>query len=242
MVTNLGVSIEINGLSKLYDNKIILNEIDFNIKKGEFVSIIGPNGCGKSTLLKCISNLISYKGNIKLNSNNVGYVGQNPNDFLLPWLNVKSNIVFPLKKGSYNEDFLFHLMELTNLKDYSKHYPYQLSGGMEHMLLISRAMLSDSEILLLDEPFKSLDFIMSEKMQKKLLEIWKLKNPTIIMISHNISEAITMSDKIIILSNKPTKIKKIIDVNLPRENRHSLITSEEYIKIKEEILNEINKN
>lgn len=227
--------LSIKNISKKFNGKDIIENLNIDLKSGEFVTILGPNGCGKTTLLKAIANIIDYKGQIKKQTKNIGYVGQNPEQMLLPWMNVRSNMIFPNK--DVNENILNELLIITKLKDLENHYPYQLSGGMEHLFLIGRSILNNSGLILLDEPFKSLDFIMVEKMRKRFLEMHEMYKHTVLMVSHDITEAILMSDKIIVLSDKPTKIKKVIKNNLEKEDKFSNNTSKKFVRLKEEILN-----
>lgn len=219
------------GLSKIFKG------LNLEINDGEFVCIVGPNGCGKSTFIKSVADLIEYEGQIKTNGA-ISLVGQNQEEMLLPWLSVKSNILFPKKEKEVDNELLSNLINTTNLKNYTTYYPYQLSGGMQQLVLIARALVHNSEILLLDEPFKSLDFQMAKKMQLKVLELWNIYKPTVLMVSHNIDEAIFMGDKIIVFSETPTNIKKVIDVNIPRDRNVSLLTSERFNKIKREVMDE----
>lgn len=238
MVTiNKQKRINVKDFNKKYGTSKIFKGLNIEINDGEFVCIIGPNGCGKSTFIKSVADLIGYEGQIKTNGA-ISLVGQNQEEMLLPWLSVKSNILFPKKEKEVDNELLSNLINTTNLKNYTGHFPYQLSGGMQQLVLIARALLHNSKIVLLDEPFKSLDFQMAKKMQSKVLELWNIYKPTVLMISHDIDEAIFMADKIIVLSEKPTTVKKIIDVDIPRERDLSLLTSEKFNKIKKEVINE----
>lgn len=231
------LAISVRDFNKIYSNKPIFKNLSLEVYQGEFICILGPNGCGKSTLLNSIAGLVQYKGDIKKKSNQISLVGQDPKEMLLPWLTVKSNLIFPSNENEINQKLLESLLDITRLKAYEKRYPYELSGGMSQLLLISRALLNNSDIILLDEPFKSLDFNMAGKMQEKVLELWKIHKPTVIMVSHDIDEAIFMADKIIILSDKPTNIKKIINIDLPRDRDQSILTTQKFFELKKEVLN-----
>lgn len=235
MITKKMISIQ--KFNKSYNGKKIYTDINIGVEAGDFICIIGPNGCGKTTLLKSIAKLTSYEGSIKTNGS-ISMVGQNPEEMLLPWLSIQSNIVFPKKESDVNQELLSHLLQTTNLDAVAKNFPYQLSGGMQQLLLIARSLLHNSDIILLDEPFNSLDFHMSRIMQKKVIELWNIYNPTIVMVSHNIDEAIFMANKIIILSEKPTTVKKTITIDLPRKRDWNILTTVKFNKIREEILAE----
>jgi len=231
------ISVLIKNFNKIYSNKPIFTDINLKVYDGEFVCIIGPNGCGKSTILNGIAGLIDYKGAITKISSNMGLVGQNTAEMLLPWFTVKSNIMFPGDKDNVDHNLFTALLEITKLNEYEDKYPYQLSGGMRQLLLIARALLNKSDIILLDEPFKSLDFEMAKKMQQKVLELWSIYKPTIIMVSHDIDESIFMADKVIIFSEKPTLIKKTVKINLPRPRSINLLATDEFRELKQEVLN-----
>lgn len=233
-------SITIKNFNRIYSNKQIFRGLDLRINKGEFLCILGPNGCGKSTLLNSIAGLIEHNGSIETHSDNIGLVGQNTSEMLLPWLSIESNLVFPLEKKNADSKLLNQLLRITQLKEHNKKYPYQLSSGMAQLTLIARALMNKSDIILLDEPFRSLDFTMANKMQMKVLDLWSKYRPTVVMVSHDIDEAIFMGDRIIVLSDKPTVIKKSIDIVLPRPRDFGILTTEEFIKIKQEVVNAFN--
>jgi NitT/TauT family transport system ATP-binding protein len=222
--------IEIKNLSKTYigkKNVNVFNNLNLDIKAGEFVSIIGSSGCGKSTLLKLIGGLLdSDKGGVSikgikvkdyLKKNKLGFVFQDPN--LMRWRTSRENIYLPLEinKLTKNIDYLF---EITGLKGFEESYPSQLSGGMQQRVAIARALVNNPSILLMDEPFSSLDEITRDNLNLELNKLWRTKKSkeldNIIFVTHNITEAIFLSDKIVVLSKRPGKILKIYDVNLSR--------------------------
>lgn len=220
--------IEIKGLTKNYTvngkSHTVLSDIDLNISSGEFVSILGHSGCGKSTLIRIIAGLESYQGgNILIDGKEAsgpdtrrGMVFQDHR--LLPWLSVYDNMAFgyyekdKVKKDKSIRDHL----ELVGLSDYGKAYPHQLSGGMSQRASIARALLHNPEVLLLDEPFGALDALTRMQMQTEILRIWKQEKNTMIMVTHDIDEAIYLSDRIVILEGRPAKIKCIINVEMGR--------------------------
>jgi ABC-type nitrate/sulfonate/bicarbonate transport system ATPase subunit len=221
----------------------VLEEINLTVLPGEFVSIVGTSGCGKTTLLRLIVGLgDEYQGNILLDgkrinapSVNRGIVFQEPR--LMPWLTVEENVGFGLdsKKEIDRRKIIQEHIELVGLKGFEKSYPYQLSGGMAQRAAIARALVNRPEILLLDEPLGALDALTRMYMQEELEKIWKKEGITTIMVTHDIDEAIYLGDKVIIISCRPGKIKKIIPVPLPRpRDRDGL----DFIRVKEEVLKE----
>ena len=232
------IRIKATQYTKRYGETTVFENLNLEIKDGEFVCIIGPNGCGKSTLIKSIAGLLPHKGRLKTDGL-MSLVGQNQDEMLLPWLSLESNIVFPRKRHDIDQQLLLNLLSATKLNRYTNHYPYQLSGGMQQLALIARALLHQSSIILLDEPFKSLDFHMSKMMQLKMLELWNRYKPTILMVSHDIDEAIFLADKILIFSDKPARIKKVINVTLPRERDMQIVATNAFTAIKKEIIHEL---
>jgi len=236
--------LKVDKVTKYYNNLHVLDKISFQTNEGEFVSIIGPSGCGKTTLLKIINGLIKpTEGNIefkdkpiKFAANNglFGFVFQNP--VLLPWRNVIKNIELPLeilgKKNLKNSSG--DLLKVVGLDGFENYYPNQLSGGMQQRAAIARALIFEPPILLMDEPFGALDEITRNYMGMELLRIWqaeKTKTSTVIFVTHSVPEAVFLSDRVVILSKRPAKIEKIIDVDLPRPRTTKIKFSKKYFDL-----------
>jgi len=209
-----------------------LKDISFEVVKGSFTSIIGPSGCGKSTLLYCIGNLLEpTRGSIVIDGRSpqearknrmFGYVPQDPT--LMDWKTVSENIGLPSKiMGIKNNNRISELIELVGLNGFEKNYPRELSGGMKQRVSLARALSYNPPILLMDEPLANLDALLREKMNEELLKIWKETGTTIILVTHDISEAVLLSDKVVILSNRPGTILEIETIDVPRpRSRKSL--------------------
>ncbi len=207
---------------------VALKDINFTVNGGEFVSIVGPSGCGKSTLLNIVSGLIeASSGNILVDgrvqegySDKIGYMFQK--DQLFEWLTVLQNVSIGLKiKKMMNDDAKIKLEKLLknyNLWEFKDHYPRQLSGGMRQRVALIRTLALDPEVLLLDEPFSALDYQTRLNVSDEIYEIIKNEGKTAIMVTHDISEAVSMSSRIIILSKRPAVIKKIIKIEFDGEN------------------------
>lgn len=232
----------IKNLSKTYHTKRgetkALYDINLNVKEGEFISIVGSSGCGKSTLLSILANLEQKSfGEILWNKDNVviGYMLQN--DALFPWLNILDNATIGLeiqnKKTKENVNYVKNLLKTYSLSDFMYKYPNELSGGMKQRVALIRTLALKPDILLLDEPFSALDYQTRLAVSDDVYKIIKKEKKTVIMITHDIAEAISLSDRVIVLSKRPGKIKKIYDINLtnkstPIENRKSKEFSEYY--------------
>ena len=205
-----------------------LTNVTMNIHKGEFVSLLGPSGCGKTTLLRIIADLlVPTTGEITVG-------GETPKDarlkrkygivfqgaVLYDWRTVKKNIMLPLEIMHLPkrdcEERAEKMLELVGLKDFAKHYPRQLSGGMQQRVGIARALAIQPEILLMDEPFSALDEFTREKLHEDLLHIWRKTNKTIVFVTHNIQESVFLSDRVCVLSPHPGRISALIDIDLPR--------------------------
>lgn len=214
----------IEGLNKKFivdkQEVSILKNIDLNIKEGEFITIVGHSGCGKSTLLKIIAGLVDYEeGKVIRNGKKVTEPGPDcgmvfQEHRLLPWLKIKDNIAFGIKNlpKEEREQLVNNHIELVHLNGFENVYPGQLSGGMSQRAAIARGLVAEPNILLLDEPFGALDALTRIQMQKEILRIWKEKKTTMILVTHDIDEAIYLGERIIVMSARPGEIRAILKV------------------------------
>jgi ABC-type nitrate/sulfonate/bicarbonate transport system ATPase subunit len=236
----------INNLEKKYivDGKEInvLENIDLNIKKGEFIAIVGHSGCGKSTLLKIIAGLeTADKGTLINKGKEIsgpdidrGMIFQEHR--LCPWLSIEKNVALGLKKISKIEKSkkIEEYLELVKLSDFKKAYPKQLSGGMSQRAAIARAIILHPEILLLDEPFGALDALTKIELQEEIKKIWKKEKTTMIMVTHDIEEAVFLADRVVVMSSRPGKIRDIVNVELGVDRDRG---SADFAKVKKKIYN-----
>lgn len=218
--------IKVKNVSRSFEKNLILKDISINLKKGEFVSILGPSGCGKSTLFNIITGIIKEDSGEVSVKGDLGYMQQK--DLLLPWKTVMENVVLPLDiRGSNKRESrerAVKYIEIVGLKGYEKKYPYELSGGMRQRASFLRTFLSSEEIMLLDEPFGALDSITRGKMQRWILDMKQELKRSILFVTHDIEEAILLSDRIYVLSSKPGMIKKEINVDFENEkDRKSVV-------------------
>lgn len=248
-------ALEISHLSKVFHADTgdvnALEDVSIDIKKGEFVCIVGASGCGKSTLLRIIGGLeFQTEGEIRSHGNAIQGPGLErgmafQESRLFPWLTVEKNVLFGMsyeqkKKLSKAEQIeeIEKYLDLVGLKEFAKSYPNQLSGGMQQRVSIARALIENPEILLLDEPFGALDALTKINMQDEVQRIWEHEKKTMIMVTHDIEEAIYLADKILILSSRPGKIKRVVKVDLPRPRIRS---ATEFVQIKKSIMAEFFK-
>jgi NitT/TauT family transport system ATP-binding protein len=231
------------GLSKVYAaagtrEVTALQNLDFEIYDGEFVSIVGRSGCGKSTLLKLLAGLLPYtSGSVSLNgrplrgpSKEAAVVFQSP--VLLPWRTILENVLLPIEfrklaLSSYKPK-AFDLLDMVGLKDFAQRYPYELSGGMQQRAAIVRALVQDPRLLLMDEPFGALDAMTREQMNLELVRIWRQSRKTVFFITHSIAEAIFLSDRVIAMTARPGRIADVIAIDLPRPRDLSVINTDRF--------------
>lgn len=222
----------------------VLDEINLHIKEGEFVSLIGPSGCGKSTLLSLLAGYNEpTDGLLKVNSHEVSGPGpdrvmvfQSPT--LFPWYSVRENIAYGMNLKSNRGRFpdvdlrVSQLINLVGLTGFDKHYPFELSGGMRQRVEIARALAVDPDILLMDEPFGALDALTRIALQRETLKIWEETQKTILFVTHDMIEAVILSDRVVVFSNRPARVQEIINIDLPRPRHRD---SKEVIEIARKI-------
>jgi NitT/TauT family transport system ATP-binding protein len=246
------LTLEIKGLSKTFlgkssgDSVQVLDHVQLRVENGQFVSIVGPSGCGKTTLLRIIAGLEkTSEGEVLLNgkrlvegSEEIGMVFQEY--ALFPWRTTLQNIEMgPEIKGVESEKRRSAAMEYIktfNLDGFGNRYPRELSGGMKQRVAIARTLIMNPRVVLMDEPFGSLDSQTRNSLQEFLLRIWERRKDTILFVTHNVDEAIFLSDQILILSKRPAKIVKIVEVKLPRPRDR---TSQECNEIRRDVLREL---
>ena len=240
--------LEITNLKKIYHTKneeiLAVDDFSLKLKEGEFISIVGPSGCGKSTILSILSGLMNpSSGSVKIPNNiNIGYMLQDDN--LLNFRTIFKNCLLGLEiKKELTKDNKKYVLELLNtygLKDFINSYPNSLSGGMRQRCALIRTLATRPDILLLDEPFSALDYQTRLAVSDDVYKILKNEKKSAIMVTHDLAEAISMSDRVIVLSKRPSKIKKIYEINLtnksiPINNRNTKEFSYYYEKIWKDI-------
>lgn len=236
--------VEFDNVSHHYDQAkptqvATVQNLSFSINKNEFVAVVGPSGCGKSTLSRLLSGLIQPTyGTVKVFNkivteprDDVGIVFQKPT--LLPWLNVEQNVLFPLKHkygrvSSRDKQKASELIAMVGLSKSAKQRPQQLSGGMQQRVSIARSLLFDPDILIMDEPFSALDALTREEMGFELLRIWHEKPKTVLFITHSISEAILLADRVLVLTGRPGSVAEIVNIEIPRPRRVSSLHDERF--------------
>ncbi|WP_298838381.1 ABC transporter ATP-binding protein [Clostridium sp.] len=243
---NNNIKLVVKNIEKNFESMNIIKNVSFYANENEFVSLLGPSGSGKSTIFNIISGLmIQDAGRIIIDGEEcssrlkkVSYMRQK--DLLLPWKNIIDNVTLPLViKGKAKREARKQVLEyfkVFGLVGFEYKYPFQLSGGMRQRAALLRTYMASSDIMLLDEPFGALDAITRSKMHSWLLDVIKELKATIIFITHDIEEAVFLSDRIYVLSDKPATIKAEIIVDLPKTRTKDIVTSEKFNEIKKEIL------
>jgi len=234
-------------IEKPYGVIKVIDSVDLNIEKGEFVTIFGPNGSGKTTLLNIVAGLDEPTAGDVLVSNkkpkdaNVGFVFQNYNESLFPWRTVLQNVTFSLETAEVPQVEAVkigeHLLNKVGLLHSKDKFVYELSGGQRQLVSICRAIASNPDILIMDEPFSALDYSTTRKMELELLDIWQEKKITTLFVSHDIDEAIFLADRVIVLSPRPASIKKVFEVKLARPRSLDMLSSLEFTELRNAILN-----
>jgi NitT/TauT family transport system ATP-binding protein len=244
--------VQLQGVDKVFGGgdqpaTTALEGIDLAIRAGEFVSLIGPSGCGKSTLLRIIGDLTApTRGTVVVNGKpadrarrdrDYGMVFQAP--VLFEWRTVEDNVKLPLEiqgAGSAKRTARAReMLELVELGDFLGHYPYQLSGGMQQRVAIARALAFEPAILLMDEPFGALDEMTRERMNSEVLRIWERTGTTVVFVTHSIPEAVFLSSRVVVMSARPGRITKVIDVDLPRPRNEDTRETRRYFELVTEV-------
>jgi NitT/TauT family transport system ATP-binding protein len=243
--------VTVAGVNKVFESSsgrtTALQDIDLTIEPGEFVSLIGPSGCGKSTLLRLIGDLTApTSGSIVVNGKparqarldrDYGIVFQAP--VLFDWRSVHANVALPLEvkgvSGADRDRRVKAMLDLVELRDFARHYPYQLSGGMQQRVSIARALALEPSILLMDEPFGALDEMTRERMNSEVQRIWQQTGTTVVFVTHSIPEAVFLSSKVVVMSPRPGRIVRVIDVDLPRPRTDDTRETARYFELITEV-------
>ena len=236
------IKVEVKNLTKKVGDLLVLDDMSFHIRKGEFVCVVGPTGCGKSTFLNCLTRIhMPTSGDLYIDGSpadpkkhNISFVFQEPS--ALPWLTVEDNIAYGLKiKKLPKEEIkkrVDQILDLMGLQEFRKAYPGELSVSAEQRIIIGRSFAMQPDLLLMDEPYGQMDVKMRFYLEDEVIRLWKELGSTVIFITHNIEEAVYMGERILVLTNKPTSIKCAIDNNLPRPRD---IASPDFVKLRNEV-------
>src|SRR5690625_382713 len=243
------MNLTIKQIGKSFQTKQVLGDISFNVQEGEFVSLIGPSGSGKSTLFGIIGGMITPDvGDISMSGtsilNKTGHISYMPQqDSLFPWRTILDNVLLGQELyGDVHKERAIEMLEIAGLKDVIHAFPDELSGGMRQRVSFIRALLCPQNLLCLDEPFSALDDFTRIDMQKWLLATWEQYQQSILFITHNIEEALFLSDKIVILSDSPAHVKEIITVPFSRPRDESLLLTDAFFKWKQKVISIIKES
>jgi NitT/TauT family transport system ATP-binding protein len=238
--------IEVRGLTKRFGETFLYRDFDLDLPGGQFVSIFGPNGCGKSTLINMISGLVSMDagkvlyGGRPIAQARLSYVFQNYRDALFPWMRAISNIQYPLR--------LLHLDRRTRdrrvealLAEFDvridlHRYPYELSGGQQQTVSILRALITDPEVLFLDEPFSALDYEMTLFMRERLQHVFMKRRTTMVFVSHDLEEAVQLSNRVLLLTRPPTRVAEVVPVTVPWPRDARTLSQPDFVAVKSHCL------
>ena len=228
----------VDNLSKRFGDLVALDRVNLNIEKGAFVSLVGPSGCGKTTLLRIIDGLdFPDEGSCLLNGELISGPGSNRGfvfqaDCLLPWRNIWQNVKIGqevIRKRTPQDDAQCQaLIDLVGLAGFEKYYPWQISGGMRQRANLARALAIDPDLLLMDEPFSALDAQTREIMQTELMRIWTVGQKTVLFVTHQIDEAVYLSDYVVVLGRRPGRIREIVTIDLERPRPLKIKRSPEF--------------
>lgn len=240
------IKVQVSHLTKYFGNLHVLDDVSFDIKKGEFMCVVGPTGCGKTTFLNMLTTIYGpTSGDIRIDGqladpkkHNLTCVFQEPSSF--PWLTVEENLKFGLKIKKFSEKEIHERVEriigMLGLEKFRNVYPQQLSVSSEQRIIIGRAFAMQPDLLLMDEPYGQMDIKLRFYLEDEVLKLWREFGTTVVFITHNIEEAVYLSERCLILTNKPATIKEIVQNNLPYPRD---ITSSEFIAMRKHIIEQI---
>ncbi len=234
--------VTVRGLCKSFAGVPLYTDFDLDLPRGEIVSIFGPNGCGKSTLMNMIAGLIPLDaGEIlfdgkSLKDTDIGYVFQNYRDALFPWITAWDNIAYPLRRRGMKEaqvrERVDELVRLFEIRFDLKRYPYELSGGQMQTVCIMRSLAPRPEVMFLDEPFSALDFEMTLFIREKLQEAHLATGTTMVIVSHDLEDAVFLADHILLLTRRPTRIAELVPFTMPRPRLPEAVSDPEFVRVK----------
>jgi NitT/TauT family transport system ATP-binding protein len=241
--------LELRNISMLYTQRgrrfEAIRDVSIAVDAGEFISLVGASGCGKTTLLRIVDGLITpTRGEVSVDGTPVtrpgpdrGFVFQQ--DALFPWRTVVNNVIFGLEvqghKKSEARTRADDLIRLVGLRGFEQHFPHELSGGMRQRANLARALTIDPDVLLMDEPFASLDAQTREIMQSELLRIWRSNRKTVMFVTHQIDEAVYLADRVVVMTSRPGQIKAVLDVDIPRPRDLSVKRTPRFLELVDEI-------
>jgi len=236
------IKVKVEHLTKRFGDLLVLDDVSFDVRESEFLCIVGPTGCGKTTFLNSLTKLYNIDAGsiliddeaIDLSKHNIAYIFQEYST--MEWLKVEDNIAYGLRIKHAPRDVIKQrvdqVVKMVGLEKFRKYYPRQLSASMLQRVVIARAFAVEPELLLMDEPYGQLDLILKYKLEDELIALWEKTKTTVIFITHNIEEAVYLSDRILVLTNKPTKVKREIVNDLPRPRK---ISSPEFVALRNEV-------
>lgn len=241
-MTSENIKVKVRNLTKKFGDLLVLENVSFDVRQSEFMCIVGPTGCGKTTFLNSLTKLYDITAGeilvnnepVNLKKHNVAYIFQEQST--MQWLTVEQNVAFGLDIKRVPKDERDHrvneVLEIVGLTKFRKYYPHQISASMLQRVVIARAFATSPELLLMDEPYGQLDIELRFKLEDELVRLWEKTKTTVIFITHNIEEAVYLSEKILVLTNKPATIKKEIINKLPRPRN---IADPEFVKLRNEV-------